>query len=212
MHHHSFTFNPFSENTYVVWDDTKQCIIIDPGCSKPSEEKVLSDFIVDNHLIPEKIVLTHGHIDHVLGVSYCTGKWNLPVYINKIDIATMEHSIQWAASMGFNLTMPVADYIYLNEGDILNFGETNLEVLFLPGHAPGHLGYYNKTTNEIFQGDVLFHQGIGRYDLQGGDYDTLINSIKNKLFALPNDCKVFSGHGEPTNIGFEKLNNPFLQS
>lgn len=212
MHHHSFTFNPFSENTYVVWDDTKQCIIIDPGCSKPSEEKVLSDFIADNQLIPEKIVLTHGHIDHVLGVSYCAGKWNLPVYINKIDIATMEHSIQWAASMGFNLTMPVADYIYLNEGDMLNFGETILEVLFLPGHAPGHLGFYNIETNQIFQGDVLFRQSIGRTDLPGGDFDTLIHSIKNKLFTLPKDCKVYCGHGEPTTIGFEILNNPFLQS
>ncbi len=211
MQHHSFTFNPFYENTYIVWDDTKQCIIIDPGCSNAQEEKTLANFITENNLIPKKIVLTHGHIDHVLGVGFCVGKWNLPVYINKIDMATMEYSIKWGVSMGFNIPMPVAKYISIEEGDTLTFGQTNLDVLFLPGHAPGHLGYYNKTTNEIFQGDVLFRQGIGRYDLPGGDYDTLISSIKNKLFALPVDCKVYSGHGEPTTIGFEKSNNPYLQ-
>lgn len=212
MHHHSFTFNPFYENTYIVWDDTNQCIIIDPGCSNAEEEKILSNFITENKLIPEKVVLTHGHIDHVLGVGYCVAKWSLPVYINEIDIATMEYSMKWGVSMGFNLTMPIADYIYLNEGDTLTFGNTNLEVLFIPGHAPGHLGFYHKSSNQIFQGDVLFRQGIGRYDLPGGDYDILISTIRNKLFALPDDCKVYSGHGEPTSIGFEKLHNPFLQS
>lgn len=211
MQHHSFTFNPFFENTYVLWDETKHCIIIDPGCHNRPEELILSNFIEEHNLIPEKVVLTHGHIDHVLGVGYCVGKWNIPVVINKIDVATMEHSILWGTSMGFNITMPVAEFIYMEEGDLLSFGNSNLDILFLPGHAPGHLGFYNKTTNEIFQGDVLFRQGIGRTDLPGGDYNTLIKTIKSKLFILPTDCRVYSGHGEPTTIGFEQMHNPFLQ-
>ena len=208
----SFTFNPFQENTYIVYDDTKECIIIDPGCYTNSERKELNDFINEKNLIPIKLINTHCHIDHVLGNKFVSTEWDIQLYMHKEDLPVLE----MAEDIGkmYNLEdyegSPLPKH-FLAQGDILTFGESNFEVLFTPGHAPGHICLYSKKNNLLIAGDVIFQGSIGRTDLPGGDHAALINSIKKQLFPLPNKTQVFCGHGPSTNLGYEKEHNPFLQ-
>lgn len=211
MLHQVFTFNPFAENTYILSDESKHCVIIDPGCSNKEEENILKDYIQSNQLIPEKILLTHGHIDHILGLNFCVNEWKLPIYIHPLDRSTMEYSVMWGKSMGLDAQLPDATYCDIDVNEKMTFGETIMDVLFLPGHAPGHVGFYHQPSQKIFQGDVLFRMSMGRYDLPGADYNALVNSIQNVLYHLPDTCKVYSGHGDYTTIGFEKQNNPFVR-
>ena len=212
MEIHKITFNTFQENTFILWDNTTDCIIIDPGCYERNEELLLVDFINKNNLNPVKLINTHCHIDHILGNKFVSEKWDLELYMNKIDLPLLEGSGDIARMYGFeNYKGSPYPKHYLEEGDILEFGESKLEILFTPGHAPGHICLFNKEEGFIVSGDVLFNGSIGRTDLIGGDFDTLIESIKTKLMTLQDETIVYCGHGPSTSIGRERLSNPFLQ-
>lgn len=205
-----FTFNEFSENTYVLFDETKQCVIVDPGCYKASEQEELTRFIKDNGLTPTMLINTHCHIDHILGNAFVANKYNIPLYMHKQELETYEGTSRWAQLFGMVIEEIPSNRIYLNEGDEVAFGNTKLQVLFTPGHSVASLSFYEAVSQQLISGDVLFYQSIGRTDLPGGNFDTLIQSIKTKLFTLPNETVVYSGHGPKTTIGTEKSTNPFL--
>ena len=207
-----FTFNAFSENTFIVSDNTKECIIIDPGCYNEHEKNELVKYVTDNHLKPVMLINTHCHIDHVFGNKFAAEKWGLELQIHKLELEILESSADVAKLYGFENyeTSPNAE-IFLNEQDEIKFGESKLEILFTPGHSPGHIALHSAKDKVMISGDVLFHNSIGRTDLPGGNYDTLIKSIKEKILLLQDETIVFCGHGPSTTIGSEKLNNPFLR-
>ena len=204
-----FTFNPFQENTYVLFDETKECVVVDPGCYEEDEKKELLDFIETNHLTVIKLLNTHCHLDHVLGNAFVKVKFNAKLCIHRLDEPVLKAVSAYAPNYGFHLYQETTPDEYLNEGDEITVGNQKFEVLFVPGHAPGHVAFYNKKGKVVIGGDVLFQNSIGRTDLPGGSFETLINSIHQKLFTLPDDVKVYPGHGPETTIGFEKLTNPF---
>ncbi len=205
-----FVFNPFMENTYVIYDESKEAIIIDPGCYEPSEQAQLTDFIDEEGLKVVKLVNTHCHVDHVLGNFFVKNRYKVPLIIHELDLPVLESVKVYAPNYGFNQYQETSPDEYMEEGDIITFGKSKLEVIFVPGHAPGHIALYDRETNQVISGDVLFRASIGRTDLPGGDFDTLIHSIKTKMFALPDDCTVYCGHGQETTIAYEKKHNPFL--
>ena len=207
----SFGFNPFQENTYILSDETKECVIIDPGCYDQQERRILTDFITNEKLFPVRILNTHCHIDHVLGNHFVTEKYKLGVEIHTNEIPILKSLMQVAQMYGVPAEDSPDPTGFLEEGNTIKFGNSVLDILFTPGHSPGSITFYNKADRFVISGDVLFFQSIGRTDLPGGDFDTLIQSIKEKLFPLGDDVKVYSGHGPSTMIGFEKKNNPFLQ-
>jgi hydroxyacylglutathione hydrolase len=205
----AFTFNPFEENTYVLYDDTREAIIVDPGCYERNEQLELAEFIASKSLMVKSLVNTHCHIDHVLGNDFVKSRYKVPFYIHSIELPVLRAVKAYAANYGFpgySEALPDAE---LHEGSNINFGNSTLEVLLLPGHSPGHTGLYDPIQKFIIAGDVLFYHSIGRTDLPGGDFDTLIRSIHQKLFVLPDEVTVYPGHGTPTSIGEEKVNNPF---
>ncbi len=208
-----FTFNPFQENTYVLYDNSKECIIVDPGCYTVSEQNQLAQFIEENELIPKKLVCTHFHLDHIFGNQFVTNKWNLLVEGHSADVATLEMGEKSAALYGFDnyIPSPAIEH-FIEEGDQIKFGDTVLDVLFVPGHAPGHIALVNHESKTVINGDVLFQGSIGRTDLPGGDFATLEKSIKEKLYTLPEDYVVYAGHGPSTTIGFEKQHNGFVRA
>ena len=208
----SFTFNPFQENTFVVYDDTKECVIIDPGCYTDKERDELRRFITSEGLKPVKLINTHCHIDHVLGNKFVSELWDLELYMNKEDLSLLENAGNIGKMYGMEdyEGSPYPKH-FLAQDDTLTFGESSFKILFTPGHAPGHICLYSKENNLVIAGDVLFQGSIGRTDLPGGDHSTLINSIITQLFPLPNETQVFCGHGPATNLGYEKEHNPFLQ-
>ncbi|MCE7066816.1 MBL fold metallo-hydrolase [Dyadobacter sp. CY326] len=206
-----FTFNAFSENTFVLFDETGEAVIIDPGCFEKHEFQELYDFIETNGLKPVEIINTHAHIDHVLGVAGVKRKYNIPFALHQIDEPYLKAVKTYASNYGFyQFDEPEIDR-YLVEGEVVRFGNSTLDVLFVPGHAPGHVAFVSAADEFVIGGDVLFYMSIGRTDLPGGNHATLLASIRNKLFTLPDDYKVYAGHMQPTTIGFEKKNNPFFQ-
>lgn len=209
VHIKSFTFNPFMENTFVLYDDTKECVIIDPGCYEDYEQKELQEFIESNDLKVVKLLNTHCHIDHVLGNAFVKKAFDVDLFVHKKDEETLKAVQAYAPSYGFANYQNAEIDQYLEEGKQVTFGETNLEVLFVPGHAPGHVAFIHHDSKTIIGGDVLFQGSIGRTDLPGGDFDTLIKSIHTKFFPLGDDYQVFCGHGPKTTIGHEKQSNPF---
>ena len=210
MYIQAFTFNPFSENTYILYDDTKECIIIDPGCSNEHERQELTDFIKEEELKPVKLLNTHCHIDHVFGNTFVAKKYNLGLEMHEEDLQTLHSLPQVSHLYGLDAEESIEPTVFLNEGDIVKFGSSSLEILFVPGHSPGSICFVSKEDKFIIGGDVLFHGSIGRTDLPGGDHELLLSGIREKLFPLDDDFAVFSGHGPETSIGFEKKNNPFL--
>jgi hydroxyacylglutathione hydrolase len=205
-----FTFNPFYENTYILFDDSKECVIIDPGCWNKEERDQLIDFVEKNDLKPVRLLNTHCHIDHIFGNTFISDKYSLPLEANKIEAENLSSAD--VSSAIFGVPAPKSPMIekYLNEGDTVEFGSTSLKVLFCPGHSAGHIVFYNEEEKTVIGGDVLFRESIGRTDLPGGDFDILRRSIKEKLFTLPDDVIVFPGHGPETTIGYEKQHNPFI--
>lgn len=207
----TFVFNPFSENTYLLSDETGEAIIIDPGCYDQSEYKKLTDYIAANNLTPVKIINTHAHIDHVLGIAALKRKYNIPFYLHRLDEPVLKAVKSYASNYGFAVfDEPEIDH-YLKEGESVTFGNTSLKIIFVPGHAPGHVAFVNDEQKFVIGGDVLFHLSIGRTDLPGGDHATLLSSIRTQLFTLPDDYQVFPGHMQSTTIGFEKKHNPFFR-
>ena len=207
----SFTFNPFMENSYVLHDQTGECIIIDPGCSSAEEENTLSEYITSNELKPVRLINTHCHIDHIVGNAFVSNTYKLDLEAHKLEIPVLASTEMQAQYFGFSIKKSPDIKHFLEEGDQICFGNSSLDTLFTPGHCPGEVSFYSKEDKFIIGGDVLFQLGIGRTDLPGGDYATLIDSIRNKFFTLEDDCTVYAGHGPSTNIAFEKANNPFLQ-
>ncbi|GAA4312014.1 MBL fold metallo-hydrolase [Nibribacter koreensis] len=206
----SFTFNPFSENTYVLYDATKECVVIDPGCSNAQEEKQLKDFIQTEGLKVVRLLNTHCHIDHVLGNKFVADTYGVPLEIHEDDLSVLRAVPTYSAAYGFPMYAEQLPEKFLKEGEAVTFGDTELDVIFAPGHAPGHVVFYHEASKNLIGGDVLFQRSIGRTDLPGGNYETLIQSIKTKLFTLPDDVTVHPGHGPSTTIGEEKRHNPFL--
>jgi glyoxylase-like metal-dependent hydrolase (beta-lactamase superfamily II) len=205
-----FTFNPIQENTYILYDDTKECIIVDAGCFFDYECQELDKFIAENQLKPVKLVNTHCHFDHILGINHCRAKYNIPFYAHEEDAFLVAGIVASGDRFGVPVE-PVdpADH-FLNEGDQVTFGESTLDVIHVPGHAPGHVVLHQPSQQFMLAGDVLFYGSIGRTDLPKGNFEQLISNIKTKLFLLPGETVVYSGHGPETSIGFEKENNPFL--
>lgn len=207
----SFTFNPFQENTYVIYNDKNECWIIDPGMHDNDELKLFSDFIIQQNLKPQAIINTHTHIDHILGVAALKDKYNIPFAIHKDDQPVLNGAAGSAMLFGFQFgPSPDVDF-YLKENDTYDIGEDKLKILLVPGHSPGSIAFYYPEGKWVISGDALFYGSIGRTDLPGGNHQQLLDSIKSELFTLPDDTTVFSGHGPETTIAHEKQSNPFLQ-
>lgn len=207
----SFTFNPVQENTYVLYNEAGQCCIIDPGCYFPAERNELAGFIELTKLKPVLLLNTHCHLDHVFGNKWCAEKWGLVLHIHEKEKPLLD----FAPQSGQMWQMPFDNYegelIYLKEGTNIKLGDDELEIRFTPGHSPGSICFYNEAGSFVIGGDVLFNGSVGRTDLPGGDFKTLFHSIQTQLFTMPDDTKVYSGHGPVTTIGYEKMNNPFVK-
>ena len=205
----SFIFSPFQENTYVAFDETGEGMILDPGCYEQQEQLTLSEFISKNNLRITLAINTHCHIDHVLGNQFVKNKYKIPLAIPEGEKEVYASVKAYAPNYGFpNYQEAVVDQ-YIKMQDTIEFGNTRFEVLLVPGHSPGHLAFYHSDSKICLGGDVLFQGSIGRTDLPGGDYQTLITSIHEKIFSLPDETIVYSGHGPPTTVGQEKKTNPF---
>jgi len=205
----TFTFNAFSENTYLVFDETKEAVIIDPGCYSREEQQNLSSSIGSQGLKIKFILNTHCHIDHVLGNSFVKDTYHVPLLLHKIEDAQLRAVKNYAPVYGFEGYRQAEPDQFIDENDTITFGNTEWKILFLPGHSPGHIGFYDRKEKVVFSGDVLFQNSIGRTDLPGGNHETLIHSIHQSLFTLPDQVVVYCGHGPTTTIGQEKLSNPF---
>lgn len=203
-----FSFNGFQENTYIVFDQQKNCVVIDPGCYERHEEQELQAFIQDNGLTPLALLNTHAHIDHVLGNQFVLDTFSIPFYLHENDLNTLRSVENYAHLYGFGAYKKSPNPThFLNEGDELVFGSIQFKVLYTPGHTPGHVVFYNQGNNFVINGDVLFNGSFGRVDLPGGDLETLKKSIFNIMFMLPEETLVYCGHGPETTIGKEKRSN-----
>jgi hydroxyacylglutathione hydrolase len=207
----SFTFSPVQENTYILYNESGLCCIIDPGCYFPEERDELKTGIEKTGLTPVLLLNTHCHLDHVFGNKFVAETWGLTLHLHPKERPVLD----FAPQSGLMWQLPFDNYsgpfVYLEPGKKIKIGEEELEIRFVPGHSPGSVAFYHEAGNFVIGGDVLFSAGIGRTDLPGGDYDTLVNSIQTQFFTLPDDTKVYSGHGPVTTIGYEKMNNPFVK-
>jgi glyoxylase-like metal-dependent hydrolase (beta-lactamase superfamily II) len=206
-----FTFNAFAENTYLLFDNLGECWIIDPGMSSPEEDEVLFDFIAEKGLKPSKVINTHCHIDHILGNASCVEKFGIELWAHPLEKVNLERAP--AASMMWDIPYRLSPdpHHALQEGDVLVLGEHRWEVVFVPGHAPGHVALIEHSEGMVMAGDVLFRQSVGRVDLPGCNAADLVKSIQKKLYTLPDHFVVYPGHGPETTIGFEKENNTFVR-
>ena len=205
-----FTFNPVQENTYVIFNDSGACAIIDPGCYFDYEYKELTEFIDKNDLLPKCLLNTHCHLDHVFGNRQVAERYKLKLQMHPNEKKLFDYAPVSGEMWGLPFKNYEGEILYINEGNQVAIGEDQLEIFLTPGHSPGSITFYSSKDKFAISGDVLFRSGIGRTDLPGGDYDTLITSIQTKLFSLPDDVVVYSGHGPETTIGDEKRSNPFL--
>lgn len=207
----AFAFNPVQENTYVIYNEKGQCCIIDPGCYFAAEEKALTDFMEQNNLKPIYLLNTHCHLDHIFGNRFVHKKWGLELHVHKAE----ESVLAYGPTSGKVWQLPFDNYDgplhFLEDGDSVNLGDEALHVLFTPGHSPGSISFYSKEHKFIVSGDVLFEGSVGRTDLPGGSFQILEESIKTKLYTLPEDVIVYPGHGDSTTIGNEMKTNPFVK-
>lgn len=207
----AFVFNFASENTYVLFNENKNAWLIDPGNMNEQETKAIESFIAENGLKIEKIILTHAHIDHVLGLQWAFDTYKVPVTMHEDDKEVLDMLQASGIRFGFQIPAVNVDLEYVHEGEEMDFDGEKFKIYHVPGHSPGSIIYHNENQKFIISGDVLFEGSIGRTDLYKGNYDQLIEGIKTKLFVLDDETQVFSGHGNPTTIGFEKQYNPFLK-
>jgi len=206
-----FVFNPFQENTYLLYDDTKKCIIIDPGCYEGSEKESILDFIKENNLVLERLIYTHCHVDHILGNNFISETFSLKPEIHEAGLQFFQEGHKQAQVYGFEMEENGEVEIFINHGDVINFGTSELKAVYTPGHADGSLCFINYPQKFVITGDVLFRDSIGRTDFPTGDFDILMKSIHTELFTLDDDFTVYCGHGPETSIGYEKVNNPFIK-
>jgi hydroxyacylglutathione hydrolase len=205
-----FAFNLFYVNTFILYDETAECLIIDPGCQDKREEQKLADFIQENNLKPVRLINTHCHVDHILGNRFIFENYGLRPEIHKDEKIILTSSNCYCEVVGLPLPNSPIPEKYLEDGEEILFGNSKLKVLLTPGHTPGHVSFYSEVEKFVICGDVLFAGSIGRTDLPGGNFDHIIESIKTKLLVLDDDVTVYSGHGQSTQIGYEKRYNPFL--
>ena len=207
----SFEFNPVQENTYVLSTQKDACCIIDPGCYFGNERTALKEYVEQQGLSPKILLNTHCHLDHVFGAQFVWETWDLPLHLHEKERPVLTG----APAAGLRWGMPFENYrgdqVLLVPGQSVILGDDELEVLFLPGHSPGSVGFYCRQQGWLIGGDVLFRGSIGRTDLPGGDHETLLKSIRGQLWPLPDETIVYPGHGEPTTIGWERAHNPFLK-
>ena len=208
---HSFVFSPFSENTYVLWDETNEAVVIDPGCLTQQEKEELSSFISSKRLTIKTLLQTHAHIDHVFGSAFVKRKYGVKMLMHRNEIPVLDNVESRARVWGIQGYEPVEADEFIDEKSVIKFGNSELSVLFVPGHAPGHLAFVNHAQKFVIGGDVLFRGSIGRTDFPLCNHADLLNSIRTQFFALPDDYTVYPGHNEPTTIGHEKRINPFLK-
>ncbi|MCX6188065.1 MAG: MBL fold metallo-hydrolase [Bacteroidetes bacterium] len=207
-----YTFNFIQENTYVVYDDESlEAVIIDAGNQYDNENQRLFTFITDQHLQVTRLLNTHAHIDHIIGNEACATKFGLQPEIHAEDLSTFENTIQSSVLWGVDLSAAPLPKLTLREHEEIVLGNERLKILFTPGHSSGHVSFYSAKQHFILSGDVIFHGSIGRTDLPGGDTKTLHTSIQKKIYMLPPQTAIYSGHGEPTTVGFEMANNPFVR-
>lgn len=206
-----FTFNPLQENTYILYNEKKECCIIDPGCYFDYEERALLDFIQQNGLKPVLLLNTHCHLDHIFGNEFVHQTFGLPLHLHPLE----EQVLQFGPATGQKWNLEFRAYSgplnFITEKVVLRLGEEELHILFTPGHSPGSISFYSKPHKAIISGDVLFEGSIGRTDLPGGSFDVLETSIKTQLYTLPADVIVHPGHGDSTTIGDEMKTNPFVK-
>jgi len=206
-----FIFNQFQVNTYVLYDETKECVIIDAGCNEEKEKQELIDYIETQELKPVRLLYTHCHIDHIIGNTFVAKKYDLLPEIHQAGLVFLQLSKEHAESFGFEIDEIVLPKNYINEKDIIKFGNSELETIYTPGHADGSICFINKEQKVIFSGDVLFYGSIGRTDLPTGNYKLLMENINSKLLVFDDDFTVYCGHGSETSIGFERKNNPYFE-
>ncbi len=205
-----FVFNAFQENTFVLYDDSKECIIVDPGCYTDNEKKELTAFIEQNELKPVAVYLTHAHIDHILGCRYLYESYQLAPQGHTDDTFFITEAVPYAKNFGFEIEEPPALSKHIDEKQRIRFGNSEMKILYVPGHSNGSLAFVAEQEKFVIVGDVLFAGSIGRTDLPDGDYDKLITSIYTQLLTLDDDFTVYSGHGAPSSIGTERISNPFI--
>jgi len=205
-----FVFSPFSENTYVLYDETKEAIIIDPGCYEQHERDELEDFISNEGLKPVRLILTHAHLDHIFGNKFVFDKYGLLPEMHKGELPVLQSAVIVAAKYGVPMEASPEPKIFLTEGDKITFGNSVLDSFFTPGHSPASLSFYCEKDGFVIAGDTLFNGSIGRTDLPGGDMKTLLTSIRTQLLTLPDNTIVYSGHGPATSVKVERVMNPFL--
>lgn len=208
----TFTFSPIQENTYLLYNESRECCIIDPGCYFQEERDLLEKSVTTLGLKPVLLLNTHGHLDHVFGNKFISETWELLPHIHEKEKPVLEMVPFAAERWGLPFDDYKGEYVFIPEDQPIFIGEERLDVLFTPGHSPGSLSYYHEAGSYIIGGDVLFNGSVGRTDLPGGDSAILYNTIQTKFFTLPDDTKVYSGHGPVTTVGLEKMNNPFVGS
>ncbi len=212
LHVETFTFLPqaFAENTYVLWDDTNKCVIVDPGCYTSAEQRQLLTFLEVKGLEVEQIWLTHAHLDHVFGLNFLKEKFQVPVIAHEEEKFNIERGATHAQLFGFTIEPLVMPDVWVDEGDKVKVGETEMDVLFTPGHSPGHISFYHADSHQLFSGDVIFRSSFGRTDLPGGSMEVLRSTILDKVLKLPGQTKIYAGHMDPTTVEREQKVNPMV--
>jgi hydroxyacylglutathione hydrolase len=208
----TFEFNPLGVNTYLLYDETGESVVVDAACFFPEEYNLLLDFLMDNNLVIKHLVNTHLHFDHIFGVNALASRFDLKLQAHRADVVLLENLPLQLQMFGINTETDYRPEIgsFLEEGDLVSFGNQQLKVLHLPGHSPGSIVLYNEKAKKILVGDVLFNGSIGRTDLLGGSFEQLTEGIRTKLFILPDETEVYPGHGPKTTIGQEREFNPFV--
>jgi glyoxylase-like metal-dependent hydrolase (beta-lactamase superfamily II) len=204
-----FTFNPIQVNAFVLWDETLEAVLIDPACYFKEEQQKLKDFITFNNLNPVRLLNTHGHFDHVMGNAFVEKTWGLTGEIHEQDFILAQRADAQARNFGIEMKSP-ANFHCFHDGASIHFGKSFLKVIHVPGHSPGGVAFYAESDKVLFAGDIIFYHSIGRTDLPMGDYDSLVNGIREKIFVLDENTRIYAGHGPETTISNEKKQNPFL--
>ena len=207
---YKLVFSPIDVNTYILADDSGECAIIDCGCYDKKESDKLEKFIKEKNLNPVLLLNTHCHLDHVFGNRFILERYGLSTFSSEFDEMDRKNASQHAILFGLSMDNPPDPAGFISDNQIVAFGTTELVALHVPGHTSGSLAFYSEKNDCVFTGDALFAGSIGRTDLPGGDYETLIASIKCKLFVLPPSTSVYPGHGNETTIEKEMQSNPFF--
>lgn len=205
-----FVFNDFRTNAFILYDDSYEAVIIDGGANSHSELRQIHDFITENHLIPKYIMNTHGHIDHICGNYYLESHYRIPVLMNFDDSFLVDSALEQASVFGYAIEQPPKPDKNIKDHDIIKFGDSRIQVIGLPGHSPGGIGFYCPEDGFLIVGDTIFLESIGRTDLPGGNYEHLMESIITRIFTLPPETVIYPGHGPDTTVGDEKKYNPFF--